>query len=330
MNHMNIPFRLLAMLLASLFLLEGCGTFFRRGVTVSTLTRPPAPRKPGGGGYYKDDGPADASVDLDAVPDAVPRMEPLNRWANRPYEVLGKRYVPLTELKPFRQEGIGSWYGKKFHGQKTSIGETYDMFAMTAAHPTLPLPSYVRVTNPANGQSVVVRVNDRGPFHAGRIIDLSYAAAYRLGYVQVGSSRVVVESILPNEAPVYAAAVPLTPIPPAPPAMLPRDGEALDALSRRLAETEFSPLEAEAAFMEQRAEQGVFLQLGAFASAENAENMRNHLLRELDWLGGEIRIRREDQLHRLQLGPYPSRIDAEQVSARIQADLGYVPTIISR
>ena len=112
--------------------------------------------------------------------------------------MFGKSYTPASRVRPFRQRGIASWYGKKFHGQKTSIGERYDMFAMTAAHPTLPLPSYARVSNPANGKSVVVRVNDRGPFHANRIIDLSYAAAHRLGYINKGSTLVEVEAIVPG------------------------------------------------------------------------------------------------------------------------------------
>ena len=137
-------------------------------------------------------------IDLDAIPDAVPRTEPLHRFANRPYAVLGREYVPATSLRPYRERGIASWYGRKFHGQKTSIGEIYDMYAMTAAHPTLPLPSYARVTSVATGKSVVVRVNDRGPFLHGRVIDLSYAAAHRLGIAQKGSGEVEVEAILPG------------------------------------------------------------------------------------------------------------------------------------
>ena len=137
------------------------------------------------GAYYKDDGPgANPPENLDAIPDAMPRLEALHRFANRPYTVFGRDYVPATSLRSYRERGLASWYGRKFHAQKTATGETYDMYAMTAAHPTLPLPSFARVTNLANGRSVVVRVNDRGPFHPGRIIDLSYAAAYRLGIAQ--------------------------------------------------------------------------------------------------------------------------------------------------
>ena len=152
------------------------------------------------GGYYKDDGPhARPPAGLDAIADATPRVEPLHRFANRPYTVFGKQYRPLAAVQPFRQRGMASWYGKRFHGQKTSSGEVYDMYKMTAAHPTLPIPSYARVTNLANGRSVVVRINDRGPFHAGRVIDLSYVAAHKLGYIAAGAAQVEVEAIVTGE-----------------------------------------------------------------------------------------------------------------------------------
>ncbi|MBH0058224.1 septal ring lytic transglycosylase RlpA family protein [Pseudoalteromonas sp. SWXJZ94C] len=115
--------------------------------------------------------------------------------AGRPYEVLGKRYSPMLDETGYSEEGIASWYGRKFHGYHTSNGETYDMFAMTAAHKTLPLPSFVKVTNTANGKSVIVRVNDRGPFHDDRLIDLSYAAAYKLGYYNHGTAKVKLEAV---------------------------------------------------------------------------------------------------------------------------------------
>jgi rare lipoprotein A len=159
-------------------LLAGCGS---------------APQK---GGYYKDDGPGDRAPAN--VADAVPRAEPLHKFANRPYKAMGKEYVPLTSVQPFRQRGMASWYGKRYHGQKTSSGEIYDMYAMSAAHPTLPIPSYARVTNVANGKSVVLRINDRGPFHAARIIDVSYAAAYKLGFIGAGAAQVELEAIVPG------------------------------------------------------------------------------------------------------------------------------------
>jgi rare lipoprotein A len=165
----------------------------------------PVEEPPSKGGYYKDDGPGDKPpANLAELADAQPKAEPLHRWANRPYKVFGIEYVPLAQVQPFQQRGLASWYGKRFHGQRTASGELYDMYAMSAAHPTLPIPSYVRVTHLANGRSVVVRVNDRGPFHSSRIIDLSYAAAYKLGFIQAGSAQVEIESILPEEGqPIY-------------------------------------------------------------------------------------------------------------------------------
>jgi len=152
------------------------------------------------GGYYQNDGPPDrAAADPAATPDAVPRVEPVHPRANRPYTALGGSYVPLTGDVAFRQRGLASWYGKQFHGNRTASGEIYDMMAMTAAHPTLPIPSYVRVTALRSGRSVIVRVNDRGPFNSPRLIDLSYAAAKQLEMVDSGEARVRLELI--NDTP---------------------------------------------------------------------------------------------------------------------------------
>ena len=149
-----------------------------------------------------DDGPgAHPPADLGAIPNPVPKPEPLIARANQPYDVMGQSFVPETRLKPFEQVGMASWYGRMFQGKKTASGEPYDMYAMTAAHPTLPILSYARVTDLANGKSVIVKINDRGPFLHSRIIDLSYAAAYKLGMLAHGSARVRVQSIIPGQAP---------------------------------------------------------------------------------------------------------------------------------
>jgi len=150
------------------------------------------------GGYYLDDGPPQASVDLAKVKDAVPRSEPLSATGNKPYVVFGKTYVPLKSNKGFRQKGTASWYGKKFHGKRTSSGETYDMYKMTAAHTVLPIPSYAQVTNLNNGRSIIVKVNDRGPFKHNRVIDLSYAAALKLDVVRSGTGQVELIAIGEN------------------------------------------------------------------------------------------------------------------------------------
>ena len=291
-----------------------------------TPTRKPTATLKRGGGFYKDDGPADEIPDgLDDIPDAQPKWEPLHKPATKPYVVLGKEYVPNTGLKPYKARGIASWYGKKFHGQKTSIGEPYDMFAMTAAHPTLALPSYARVTNLQSGKSVTVRITDRGPFHADRVIDLSYTAAYKLGLINGGSGQVEVEAIIPGE-PTSTTYAQVTPPPP------PAERDEIELLSQRMALEEKPIQTAAMAGMsgDAASSRGVYLQLGAFANAENAENLKNHLLRELDWLNESMRVNPAGGIHRLHLGPYASRGDADKVAEKIRAALGYRPTVITR
>jgi rare lipoprotein A len=257
----------------------------------------PAPTQRGGG-YYKDDGPGDhPPANLDALPDAVPKLEPLNRFANRPYSVFGVDYVPATSLRPYRERGFASWYGRRFHNQRTSTGEIYDMYAMTAAHPTLPLPSYARVTYLASGKSVVVRVNDRGPFHPGRVIDLSYAAAYRIGIAQRGSGEVEVVSLLPGDAPQTAAAVPLPPL----------------AASEAVAAAPM-PVGEEGG--------GYVVQLAAFANNANAQAFLGHVANQIASLGVEAKVHETGGLFRVAVGPYPTHVEATRMGERLRAAFG--------
>ncbi|MGB7757246.1 MAG: septal ring lytic transglycosylase RlpA family protein [Salinisphaera sp.] len=155
--------------------------------------------KSGGGGYYQNDGPPDdTDIDLSKIPDAVPKNAPLSKYGNpSSYTALGKRYYVLKSAAGFTQTGMASWYGRQFDGGRTSSGAPYNMFAMTAAHKRLPIPTWVRVTNLDNHKQVVVKINDRGPFHKGRIIDLSYVAARRLGIVGEGSAPVRIRTVTP-------------------------------------------------------------------------------------------------------------------------------------
>lgn len=277
--------------------------------TVPPVGRKMVPTKKGGG-YYKDDGPGEEVPDnLDEIPDAVPKWEPLHKPALKPYNVLGKDYVPMTSVQPFRQRGIASWYGKKFHGLKTSNGEYYDMFGMTAAHTTLPIPSYVKVTHIASGRSVVVRVNDRGPFHSGRIIDLSYTAAHKLGYIGSGSSEVEIETIIPGKdgASYATTGAPLPASPPKPVFAQVRDTS-----------------------IDQNFPAGVYLQLGAFANRDNADNLRNHLAQEMEWSPQPIRMALVGNLHKLQMGPFANRAQAEEIAQRIQREFGSKPFFVFR
>ena len=268
--------------------------------TIQESKKPPALKR--GGGFYLDDGPlADIPVDLATVPDAAPRTEPLHRFANRPYTVLGRDYVPRTSLSSFRQSGVASWYGRRYHGQKTSSGEPYDMFAMTAAHPTLPIPSYVRVTRQDGNQSVVVRINDRGPFLHERVIDLSYVAAWKLGFIDNGSAAVVVESIVPGTRAVPASA-----------AASPQKDVARPVTTMVTAESSPTVLRD----VEEKS--GHYLQLGAFGNRDNAEALKIKLGRGLGDLGDKLAVRSAGNLHRLQLGPWPDAETARKVAEQLK------------
>jgi peptidoglycan lytic transglycosylase len=289
-----------ALLLIASVLAAGCST------TPPKTTSEPSG---GGGGYYLDDGPgSNPPGDLGSVPDAVPKAEPLNRAANRPYSVFGHDYVPMTTLAPYKARGVASWYGRRYHGQRTSIGEVYDMYSMSAAHPTLPLPCYVRVTNLANGRSVVVRVNDRGPFLNDRLIDLSYAAANRLGYIGRGSAMVEVELIVPGQT--LIASAPSQP----PPA--------------ESARPEATPPEPPIATVAEAS--GVYLQLGAFSSRTNADLFRERVAAQLAWLAGSLHVESGDGLHRVRAGPYRDRIEALVVSGQIREALEVTPVVVVR
>jgi rare lipoprotein A len=260
------------------------------------------------GQYYLDDGPPlNPPANLASIPDAVPRLEPLKQAANKPYYVLGREYVPATRLEPYHERGIASWYGRKYNGQRTSTGEVYDMFAMTAAHPTLPLPSYARVTNVASGQSVVVRVNDRGPFLHGRIIDLSYAAAHRVGIASPGSGEVEVEAIIPGETPVIAAAAPLPPV------------------SRIPVPATPTPVTVSAPTPS--ASGGYAVQLGAFQNYVNAQNFLTHVQTQLASAQVEPKVREANGLYRVYVGPYPDRDEARRVADRIGNAFGFATSI---
>ncbi len=347
-RHVNVSCRSVAVRAAivcsalSILLLAGC-----HGLITSTpvVERAPEPQKPAappparratGGGYYQDDGPGDnAPVDLAAIPDAEPKVEALHRFANNPYTVFGQDYRPARELRPFRQSGVGSWYGRKFHGQRTSSGEPYDMYAMTAAHPTLPIPSYARVTNATTKKSVIVRVNDRGPFHSGRIIDLSYTAAAKLGYVNQGSTQVEVELIIPQDMPAIVAALRSQSAPPPLAQPAPKEPKVADnrpapppVAERPLAAQ--APASQPATIPVDTERGGIFLQLGAFSGRDNAENFRVRVYQQLSWLNKTVEIYQREGLFRLHLGPYRDRAEANAAAEQIRETLAFKPVVIQR
>lgn len=293
--------------------LAGCSSAPPRTEKAAPVASKPAK---GGGGYYLDDGPGDnPPANLEAIPDAEPRAEPLHRFANRPYTVLGQTYTPATQLEPYKTRGIASWYGRRYHGQKTAIGETYDMYAMTAAHPTLPLPSYARVTNTSNSKTVVVRINDRGPFHSNRLIDLSYTAAWKLGVLGGGTNQVEVESIIdPGNYQTAAAKAQ-----PAPATIV---AQPLAPEAEKIAATPVVPPAT-------GSDGSVFLQLGAFSSRENAENFSSKMKLGLGQLVEKLHIQDAGGLFRVRLGPYASRAEAGQIATQI-GQAANIPAVIAR
>ena len=303
-------------------LLAGCGTLPERDGLVTSS-----------------DGAPQHNIDIAAIPDAEPRIEPLSPYGNpATYSVNGKRYHVKDSSTDFQQHGIASWYGTKFHGRKTSSGEAYDMFAMTAAHKTLPLPTWLEVTNDDNQKRIIVKVNDRGPFVGDRIIDLSYAAAVKLGVVATGTAKVTIKAIDPVQylagknlrEPVPAAVattlaarpaagtvatVNTTPQPELTPAAM-----SLPA-SPPPATTSVTTVTAEptpAASDKHPGINGFYLQIAAFSELSNAEQLRQRLL-PLD--SGDIQInsglKSGRALYRVRIGPLVSLTEAGRIAARI-------------
>ncbi len=350
-----------ALMALSAVLLTACGSTPRapapvqetRPVTAKPSGAPVLPKANSGkGGYYKDDGPGDNPPEgLEFTVDPIPMVESFSRSANKPYVIFGKTYTPIADsTTPFIQRGVGSWYGKKFHGQRTSSGEPYDMYKITAAHPTLPIPSYARVTNLGNGKQIIVRINDRGPFHASRIIDLSYTAALKLQILGKGSSQIEVERLLPADiermaenrknqavpvnqpapvlannafptrAPEVAAVVSTSPVP-APASV---NMEALNTAQ------DSRPVEKLSTVAATPATTGFYLQFGAYAIRANAENIMGHLKGKADNRLPGFDIVQQGSLYRLLSGPFNSRAEAQQVLAQV-GDLGVGrPIVIQR
>ena len=262
------------------------------------------------------------------MPDALPRIEALRTGGpNKPYRVLGRSYTPMTEDLPLQENGLASWYGRKFHGRPTSNGEVYDMYAMTAAHKTMPLPSYARVRNPANGREIIVRVNDRGPFADGRVIDLSYTAALKLG-VLAGVAPVQVQRLTFDDirnsrwlegAREVAREVALD---------TPRDaagGRGVDDLPDMGPDmgpgmrSGMGPVIA-----------GFWLQLGAFRQRESALQLQRQLLNNPAGGVDAVAVFDEGGLFRVQAGPYASRAQAQQAAERLRQHTGRGALVLDR
>ncbi len=286
------------------------------------------------------DGPPAKAPPGAGVPDAQPRPEPRSRYGNPPhYEVFGKRYYVMDESIGYTERGVASWYGKKFHGRRTSSGEPYDMYGMTAAHKSLPLPTYARVTNLRNGRSIVVRINDRGPFVDNRLIDLSYAAATRLDMVREGTTLVEVEAIdtrplattpasvattTPSATP--ATAGPATPSPepiePPAPVVARADAPAPSAAPATVAEPATGDVAAapvEATMEPTPTATVLYMQVGAFSDAENALRMQGRLLGGgLDNVVIHSDLTGEPPVYKVRVGPIASVENYDTVVARLR------------
>ncbi len=292
--------RMAVLLAIGTTLISACSTAPAPSVRVEAppkIEKPPATASSRPGGYYQDDGPgANPPPNLESIPDAEPRAEPLNKFANKPYTALGQTYVPDMSGKPYQARGIASWYGRKFHNQRTASGEPYDMYGMTAAHPTLPIPSYARVTNVKTGKSVIVRINDRGPFHADRVIDLSYTAAYKLGIAQAGSGVVEVENI--------------------------------DAAHSAPATTSVAAKEEKLEPARVASSESYWLQLGAFSVQANAEQLLAKMKAELGALANVVQIQAAEGLYRLRAGPFKSSVEASDAAAQLKRVTDIQPVLL--
>jgi rare lipoprotein A len=298
-------------------------------------------------GYYQDDGPPDrVPADIAAIPDAVPRLEPLNRATSKPYTALGRTYTPLAGDASFRQRGMASWYGRQFHGNRTANGETYDMFAMTAAHPILPIPSYVRVTNVRSGRSVIVRVNDRGPFKHDRVIDLSYAAAIKLGIATAGTGEVEIERITMTQiasgdyrrgeraAPaIVTAAGPTIAASPSAAAVPSEVIVPVGAATATVAAaSEVTPIATPTA----SSQRGWSVQLGAFAQEANAEALAGRAAALLAFLdpdalnAGTPRVERDGGVYRVLVGATADRGAAQVLARELEKVLERPTTLLLR
>ena len=296
--------RVYFLILLLLSMLTGCAS----GPSLKNESVSVPPKK--GGGYYLDDGPGDRPPEnMDAIPDAIPKVEPFNVRANQPYIALDNKYTPMTSFYPYKEKGIASWYGKRYHGKKTSVGEIYDMYTMTGAHTTLPIPCYVRVTNTENGKSVIVRINDRGPFKKDRVIDLSFAAAYKLRLSDKGSGPVEVELIDPRQ---FSA---LKKMP--------------DAITEKFKEKEVVSVQTKSVDILEPSD-AIFIQAGAFKNEKNADLLLKQLTdMKLENSPPSKKQFSEDLFH-VVIGPFNSKDEATRISDLIKSKIKISIFILSK
>ncbi len=354
--------------LALALLLAGCasppGRWSGAGRGAPGAQPSPVVVKPGPAPVGERDGPPPAAEapsvsELTAQPDPVPQVEPIRQGGpNKPYTVLGESYEPLTRDVPLKERGVASWYGRKFHGRRTASGEVFNMYGLSAAHRTLPIPSYARVTDVRTGKAIIVRINDRGPFHSGRVMDLSYGAAVKLGVAARGSAEIEFERltfdeirtgawrrdgdtavaaaenlpVAPSEvsagAPVPAQALPASgalvltsPAALAAPvvATLPVDKKSAVSVPAAPAVKAFTPFQ-----------RGYWVQLAALGQRESVERMHQRVAAELSALEPLLAVFHEAPYFKLQVGPYGSREEAVAAADQARTALSLSPMVIER
>lgn len=319
------------------------------------------PTEPGVRNPDKDGPPSDAPPNLAALPDPVPQVEPIKQGGpNKPYSVLGQSYEPVASDVTWKERGLASWYGTKFHGRRTASGEMFSMYGLTAAHKTLPIPSYARVRNLANGKETIVRINDRGPFHSNRVMDLSYAAAVKLGIVATGSAQVEIErltfddirtgawrrgTIMDPDAEKVAAASPVS-TPGASTEL--GDDPIMSVVAKGVkapAAVEVSTLDSgvataelkpDAAIKEGQARaytpdaKGFWVQLAALGKRDGVDRLQQKVATELGALLPLLAVFHEAAYFKLQIGPYSSRSEALAAAEQAKTALQLLPMVVER
>jgi len=346
----------LALVVVLAFGLAGCasspsgrpvGSYKRPGTSgtsggARTVPQPPQPpgvppvvARAGAADPAERDGPPPASESpgtavLAALPEPEPQVEPIRQGGpNKPYTVLGQSYEPLVDDVPLKQKGMVSWYGKKFHGRRTASGELFNMYGISAAHRTLPIPSYARVTEVATGKSVIVRVNDRGPFHSNRVMDLSYGAAVKLGVHLKGSTEVEIERITfddirtgawRREGDDIAVARAEAPPPPAPVLTdLPAVASTPTPQEAKPVAGTFTPFQ-----------RGFWVQIAALSKRDGVEKLQQRIAQELSALQPLLAVFQESSLFKLQVGPYATREQALAAADQARGALSVSPLVIER
>lgn len=338
-------------------LMAGCASGPQPG---STRAQAPAsrPLEPGVRNPDKDGPPSDAPPNLASLPDPVPQVEPIKPGGpNKPYVVLGQSYEPVAADVSWKERGLASWYGTKFHGRRTASGEMFSMYGLTAAHRTLPIPSYARVRNLANGKETIVRINDRGPFHSNRVMDLSYAAAVKLGVVSTGSAQVEIERLTFDEIRSGAwrrgtlmdpDAVQVASADASVPAATGKelgDDPIMSVVAKGVSQpvapdvtplSEVSTAAANAPAKDGQARaytpdaKGFWVQLAALGKRDGVDRLQQKVASEMTALLPMLAVFHEAPYFKLQVGPYGSRSEALAAAQQAKATLQLLPLVVER